>query len=186
MIQKINNLFSDSELKYIHDSIESSNFKEDNSLGRIIIPNLSIKKSPLKTTNPIIDKVNKIVNNFSNLELSLSSTTYAEYSSKYGQPNLPPHFDADDSKVIVNFQLESNTSWKLGLNLELYSLENNSALIFNPNTNIHWRPIKNFNKDEYVKLIFFRFYYPNNINKTLSYSQDHEIFKDINNLRNSL
>jgi len=110
------------------------------------------------------------------------------YGAEYGTPNLPPHFDGDTNDLIINFQLSSNTSWPLGLDLETYNMEDNSALIFNANTNIHWRPNKVFNDGEYVQMIFFRFY---KINNRTDYSyvpmnQTDKIFEDVVNLRNSL
>lgn len=180
-ITKLNNIFSDQEIKYMVKTINDAEIMDDPNLGRQI-------KVSITFASDLTNKVTDIANNVSGNELLLSSITYVEYNNKYGTPNLPPHFDGDTNDLIFNFQLESNTSWNLGLDLEVYELEDNSALLFNPNELIHWRPIKEFQDNEYVKMIFFRF---KNLNKQsdyshMRYSQNHEIFKEVNELRNSL
>ena len=104
------------------------------------------------------NKLSKMVNSFTDLPISLKHALYVEYSTKYGTPNLPPHFDLDDGDLIINYQLSSNTSWEIGVGLKKYDLKDNSALVFNGNTNIHWRAHKKFNDEEYLKMIFFRFH----------------------------
>lgn len=103
----------------------------------------------------VLDKVNTLLN--SNFKVGDDVLDCVKYSLDYGTPDLPPHYDGDDTDIIFNYQLESNTVWPLGLDKEVIELQDNSALIFNPNSNIHWRPIKKFEPGEYVKMIFFRF-----------------------------
>jgi len=81
------------------------------------------------------------------------------YSNEYGAPNLPPHFDGDDTEFLFNYQLESNVTWPLGLNKEAIALEDNDVVILRPNQDIHWRPKQEFKDGEYVTMIFVRFYY---------------------------
>lgn len=180
MINKITNVFSEKELFILKDQIDKAEMKEDTLLGRKISKNIDMPET-------IKNKVSKIVTDMFDKDLSLSSINYVEYSIRYGTPNLPPHFDGDFNDLIFNFQLSSNTKWDLGLNLELYSLENNSALLFNPNEIIHWRPYKEFADYESISLIFFRFC--KNIKQDYSYKQygvDHPIFNEINSLINNL
>jgi hypothetical protein len=138
--------------------------------------------------NQIIEKMTQTVNSLSDQPLVIDHITYVEYSSEYGESNLPPHFDGDRNNLVVDYQLKSNISWDLGINTELYPLEDNSALIFNANTNIHWRPYKRFQDGEYIRMIFFRFYDPVN-RPDYSYLPkylDHEVFRDANMVRDSL
>jgi len=198
-IHKINNIFSEEELKSIYEIIYNThipilkdgsyipaadNFGTgvDSTLGRLQIGNLQGLSKQIK------DKLADIAHSLSDTALSMDHALYVEYSSKYGAPNLPPHFDYDTNDMIINFQLEANTSWDLGLGLETYSLENNSALIFNGNEHIHWRVHKKFNDGEYVRMIFFRFY--NSEKRSdyshLNYLQDDDVFKEVRDFRDSL
>ena len=66
-------------------------------------------------------------------------------------------------------------------------MEDNSALIFHPNKYVHWRPIKEFLPGESVTMIFFRFKDVSKKNdySHLDYTVGHEIFKEIDNIRNN-
>ena len=44
----------------------------------------------------------------------------------------------------------------IGLNKNIYSLSDNTAVLFHPNKNIHWRPKIAFNDNDYVKMLFIR------------------------------
>lgn len=196
---KINDIFSESELDifyslinsivipikddgtYIYDTDESqSDCTISQSLGRL--------QSTFRTPGEVSKKLINIAKNIEPKNLVVTSMTYVEYNKKYGTPNLPPHFDGDSSDIIVNYQISSNTSWDLGLGTELYKIEDNSALVFNPNKNIHWRPHKTFNDDEYIKMIFFRLRGAGPIedNSHLRYSLDDAIYREANKVRESI
>ena len=175
---KIDNVFSDEEIQYLNNIINDiKEFEPDEELGRH-------KFTIDKIGNEFAERLIKLVNN----NLSLSSVTYVEYSNKFGKPNLPPHFDGDSSELILNYQLSSNTVWDLGLNTSIYKLEDNSAILFDPNKNIHWRPIKDFKDGEYVKMIFFRFCDQSNQldNSHLRYSLGDIIYKEVREFRERL
>jgi hypothetical protein len=195
----VKDLFSPSELLYFYKETsalevpvdefgnyitnEDADPKVSASLGRL-------KASKFFDTMPIEikEKLESVAKGISGVDMSLSNSSYAEYSSLYGIPELPPHVDGDTNDMIINFQLSSNTCWEIGLNLLMYKLEDNSAIIFNPNTNIHWRPKKIFNDGEYVKMIFFRLCDKKN-KKDYSYlpnDPDDIMFKDVVDFRNSL
>ena len=181
-VSKFSNLFSKEEVDFLFDLVDKSVINNDERLGRSI--------STLDQTinfNPMLEK---IVKNLNIKNFQVSSVTYVEYNNKYGKPNLPPHYDGDFNELIVNYQLESNTSWDVGVDKETYSTEDNSALVFNPNKHIHWRPIKNFDDGEYLKMLFFRLCHRDKSKRNdyseLSLSMDHEVFKEINKLRDSL
>ena len=173
-IIKVENLFSEKQLDALNNMISNGEATIDEKLGRsqVILNSLGEEN--------IGSKILEIGKN-----LSLSSAIYVEYSNNFGQPNLPTHYDGDNSDLIVNYQLSSNTSWDIGLGLETYSLEDNSALIFNPNEYIHWRPIKQFEAGEYVKMIFFRLWNKENTSdySHLRYSLDNPIFDEVKKIR---
>jgi hypothetical protein len=185
--KKINLLFTKDELRVLNSLIseDKKNILQtvDEQLGRIQVSNFG------KTLNSLFyTKLSKIAKEVSGKDLSFANKIYVEYSNQYGAPNLPPHFDGDSSDLIINFQLQSNTSWDIGLDLTLYSLQDNSALVFNGNEYIHWRPHKVFNDGEYVKMIFFRFQDVKNPldNSKLRYSLDDKVYKEVNEFRDSL
>ena len=134
-------------------------------------------------------RLTKLANYISGLDLTLSSITYVEYSSRYGTPSLPPHYDGDNNDLIINYQFDSNTRWDLGVNFETYEIKNNSALVFNPNKTAHWRPNKIFNDGDFVKMIFFRFAKkenPTDYSDLQKFWPNDEVFKNICEFRNSL
>lgn len=182
-IARVDNIFSWDELQILNN-IEAPHQPEvDDYLGRIYFGDI---KSRL--TQEMKDKLYKIVDDISDAPLVMDHALYVEYNAKYGRPNLPPHFDGDTNDLIINMQIASNTDWDLGLNLDIRKLADNSALVFNGNTEIHWRPHKEFQEGEYVKMLFIRFY---NSAKRSDYSHlpnhpDSEIFKEVREFRDSL
>lgn len=89
-----------------------------------------------------------------------SGAVCAEYTAKAGDPNLPPHFDGDQTDLIMTYQIESNKQWGVGVDLTVYNLEDNDAVMFHPNENIHWRPHAKFEDGEFVRVMFLRFALP--------------------------
>jgi hypothetical protein len=183
-IIKINNIFTTKELEIIKNTILNGEIEIDGNLGR-----KRLKSSVSNNmTDPMIKKLCAIAKQATNTPLKIDNAMVVEYNSKYGKPNLPPHFDGDTNDLIINMQLESNTSWDIGLNLEIYTLEDNSALVFNANTEIHWRTHKEFKEGEYVIMLFIRFY---NLEKRSDYSyvpmnQIDPVFDEARALRDSL
>jgi hypothetical protein len=153
--------------------------KEDGVLGRILYT--------LPLPNEMSDAIQQRVEGLVGRKLDFIGHVFAEYSSKYGQPNLPPHFDGDTNSLIVDYQYKANTYWGLGVDTTVFEMEDNKAIIFNPNEYPHWRPHKTFKKGEVVTMIFFRF--PDRSGKTdyshkRQWPQD-EIFADIRKIRDN-
>jgi len=121
------------------------------SSGRLDIEQMHIPEE-------ILRRVEDVVNQHSEVPLTApqNSAVYAEYSGKHGTPSLGTHFDYGVSEMIFDFQLESNVSWSLGVDFDTYTLQDNEALMFNPVGQAHWRTIKHFSEDDYVRMIFFR------------------------------
>jgi hypothetical protein len=155
----IDNLFSPEELDQTHSLLLPENLTPKQKsypfeeLGRLQTEEFMVPES-------VSDRLLSLVRELTDSNLEMSGALYVKYSLEYGQPNLNPHFDGDRSNFIVDYQLGSNTIWPLGVNLDIYPLKDNQALLFNPNENIHWRPRKTFNLGEYVEMLFFRFYDP--------------------------
>ena len=179
-INKITNVFSDKEILHIKNNLVNNNTIHED-LGRL-------QYMPMRLNSNINNKVDSIANSFSKVKLGLSSIVCVEYSNKYGKPNLPVHWDHDNTDLIINYQLESTTSWDIGIDLKVYDIEDNSALVFNPNAYTHWRPHKTFKDNEFIKMIFFRFIdieNPSDYSK-LDYIIGHEVFNEIEQFRSSL
>lgn len=200
-IVTINNVFSQDEIINLGSSIvdhlaslsladydlfEQSGANKE--LGRFQVGSLAdYFKKDFK--NYFTEKMEKLVFDLTKLKMQMNSVIYVEYSSKYGDPNLPPHYDGDNNDLIINYQLDSNISWHLGLGMSTYKIENNSALVFNPNTNIHWRPILDFQKGDYVKMIFFRFKredIDNDYSHLSNLMQNDVVYRDVDMYRRKL
>lgn len=178
----VKNFFTHNQIEELRKEIDIAKKREiQKDLGRLCQDHIALPDSIRNALFRISYSINK------NL-LGYGQTLLVEYSNEYGKPNLPPHFDGDSTDLIVNYQLESNTQWDVGVDLKTYSLEDNSAIIFNPNEHIHWRPHKEFGDGEYVKMMFFRFYnrvHPNDFSH-LALSKTNPIFDEVNAFRNSI
>jgi hypothetical protein len=141
--------------------IDTSTYKKDivkiqsEQLGRLTINGLNFPSH-------ILDKVTKYVLDNNELsdkaELVGGGVTYGEYGGKYGMPRLQPHLDGGTCGIILDYQLESNVVWPIGIEYDTVELKDNEAMILYPLTQYHWRPVRKFAEDEYVKMIFFEFH----------------------------
>lgn len=177
------NIFSEEEIESLYETIKDNEPEIHGELGRIQY-NLLLNTIRSKT----VDKLSDVVKEVTDLPLQIRSATYVEYNSLYGKPNLPPHLDADTNDLILNIQIESNTDWAIGLNLKAYDIKDNSALVFNPNKEIHWRAHKEFKDGEYVRMLFIRLFNPDSPSdySHLDLLQDDEMFTDAIAFRDSL
>jgi|LakMenEpi03Aug12_release.lakeMendotaPanAssembly.Ray.scaffolds.fasta_scaffold00107_11 hypothetical protein len=155
-VYKVPNFLPPEELEEIDRILTDENLwslrsekKEDARLGRVIYT----IEMPHRIKENIKQKVEKLLEK----ELPNINLMFAHYEAKYGHPNLAPHFDGDNNSVIIDYQYKSNTFWPLGLDTEVFEMNDNDALIFNPNQYPHWRPHKVFKEGEFVTMIFFRF-----------------------------
>ena len=155
MIHIFDNLFSPQDVAILKEKVAETESQEiDKALGRLLIDFVPIPED-------IVLSLLKTVNQHFNTKFSTySEVLFSRYSIEYGKPNLPPHFDGDDTDLILDYQLESNADWPIGLDTSLYTLKDNQALAFNPNEKVHWRTHRAFQDDEYVSMLFFRFYNP--------------------------
>ena len=152
-----------SQREYVvwESEIDKSTYTKDvvkiqkDQLGRITINGLVF-------SDQILNKVKDYV--VKNNQLSVipefvgGGATYGEYSGKYGEPKLQPHLDGGTCGIILDYQLESNTVWPIGIENDTIVLEDNQAMILYPLSQYHWRPTRKFADDEFVKMIFFEFH----------------------------
>lgn len=173
-LDRINHILTDDESWGLR-----SQSKEDPALGRLMFT--------IFFPDGMLDSIRVRVENLIGRSLPLMNGMFVTYQAKYGQPNLPPHFDGDNNDLIIDYQYKSNTSWGLGVDTTVYDMKDNDAIIFNPNEYPHWRPHKTFKDDEFVTMIFFRFPDEENVDYShMRYSQDHEIFSEARKVRDSL
>jgi hypothetical protein len=179
-VYEVSDFLLPEELDMIEFAIKDKKLqKEDEVLGRILYT--------VPVPNEMNDAIQQRVEDLVGRKLDAIGGVFAEYRSKYGQPNLPPHFDGDTNSLIVDYQYKGNTSWGLGVDTTVFEMEDNKAIIFNPNEYPHWRPHKTFEEGEFVVMIFFRF--PDRSGKT-DYSHKRqwpgdEIFADIRKIRDT-
>jgi len=119
-----------------------------------------------------IDICNQLGVEFGNI----GGATYVEYNPKYsddGSPYLNPHKDHPGaSDFVLDYQLDSNIEWPVAINKDIYSLSNNSALGIITTKNYHWRPKRQWNDGEYVKMIFFHIALKNKNIEDCSYTAE--------------
>lgn len=188
-VHVVENLLSSEELKELENLFLDPKYspREYNIMGRVHvegvrIPNVLASRLEDLVHTLYVHEVPKGVR----LEL-LNPPLYVEYNSKYGVPNVRPHYDGDFTDYIIDFQMSSNTSWSLGVDTHVYEMKDNSAVIFSPNRNVHWRPEKTFNEGEYLRAIFFRLFNPKNRSdySHLPNHPDHEVFREARIARDS-
>jgi hypothetical protein len=200
----LNNFFEKNEIEYLNNLI----FKEKNKRtideahsGRhhqiLDDSKMYIKKTKLSRLNIYNIKINndiilkKIIKTAENLyngngEILFDSLmiNYCLYSKKYSgnNPELEPHVDSGEFSFIIDYQLNSNIQWPIYINYEKFILKNNCAITFYPLIQYHWRPIKDWEYDDYLEMLFFEFKTNSNLEYNSNQEQLINIFKYRNNI----
>jgi hypothetical protein len=157
-----------------------------NNLGRIDINEVPIPPY-------IVDKVTEIAKANCQIDVTIErliAVTYAEYSTKYGQPKLEVHKDRDPfnkdggkgsggAGVVLTYQLESNVSWQVGNNKDLYIIPDNGILMLYPRQDYHWRTIRKWEDKDFVRVLFFEMSTPD----IPAVIEDPEFAKDVREFR---
>lgn len=175
----INREFANREIIEWYDSSMGHEYPKDKKfiaikkegLSRLDIDRLQLPEDILISAKSSATEIgNKIGVSVKNIV----GVTYVEYSPKYGgSPFLNPHKDAEgDSDFILDYQLDANTSWDIGINKDVYSLNNNEALGIVTTKNYHWRKSKEWNPNDYVKMLFFHIVLEDKNIKDSEYSQE--------------
>ena len=149
----IDNVFTDEELVELSLIIQSRHDNEEErieeSLGRTLCQ--------LRLSKRLEEKVTSYVESITNRKLKSTGVGYSVYSLKYGEPNLIPHVDRNETKFIFDYQYKANIEWPVYVEGKKYFLKDNQALLFSGKTKAHWRIKRKFNQNEYVEMIFFHF-----------------------------
>lgn len=97
-------------------------------------------------------------------DIALCHWNYIDYNKIYGygdnSPALPPHLDADENLVTINYCLDTNIEWDIYIsdwdnskNFTRYTLRAGQAIIFSAVNQIHWRPKRRFADGEFCEII---------------------------------
>jgi hypothetical protein len=150
----IENVFSKTEIDYLKamfkqkETLKLYTFRPDT--GRI-----SITTSPNSIKPEILVKVQEIIRNTYGKDYEIKDVGFQRYKLEYGLPNLKPHVDDQNCQVVFDYQLESNKKWDLVVEGNSISLNNNDAVVFEGEKDVHWRNPVHFKSDEYVSMINF-------------------------------
>lgn len=152
MYKIIENVFSKTEIDYLKDFIKEKetlklyNLRPDT--GRIAMALNSIKPE-------MIAKIQEIIKNIYGKDYEIKDIGFHKYKLEYGIPNLKPHIDNKKSQVVFDYQLESNKKWDIVVEGNPISLNDNDAVVFEGENDVHWRNPVHFKSNEYVSMVNF-------------------------------
>jgi|LakMenEpi13Oct10_1017325.scaffolds.fasta_scaffold00001_26 hypothetical protein len=149
-------IFTDKETEEIYSLI---NYNQ--SENTTIVP-LYAQKVWLFTQFPesIIQKVKSVAEKEYGEELTLEGMSFARYSIEYGErPNLTPHYDNTfiEQRLTLDIQLRSSIRWPIVVEDSRFILNNNEGLTFSGTHQIHWREYVEFEKQDFVEMLFCHF-----------------------------
>jgi len=109
-------------------------------------------------------RLDEIAKPLYNGDIALCHWNYIDYNLKYGygdnSPALPPHLDADENLVTINYCPDTNIDWDLYVsnwddtnNFTKYSLKGGQTIVFSAVNQIHWRPKRKFKEGEFCEII---------------------------------
>ena len=152
MYKIIENVFSETEINYFKFMVKQKEILKLVHLrpdtGRLAINLVSIKPE-------IIAKVQGIIKNIYGKDCEIKDVGFNRYKLEYGLPNLMPHVDDQKSQIVFDYQLDSNKKWDLVIEGNSVSLNNNDAVVFEGEKEVHWRNPVDFKSDEYVSMLNF-------------------------------
>jgi hypothetical protein len=109
-------------------------------------------------------RLDEIAKPLYNGDIALCHWNYIDYNLSHGygdnSPALPPHLDADENLVTINYCLDTNIEWDLYVStdkdsskFEKYSLGAGQTIVFSAVNQIHWRPKRKFKQGEFCEII---------------------------------
>lgn len=178
----VENLFNDDEVKQLRDLIETNRQIEPFVIGDTIqdgyirtsefrsryqpkiAKNMSRTLIEFDMPENLEAKLDTIAKNCYSKDIALCHWNYIDYNIKYGyghnSPALPPHLDADENLVTINYCLDTNIEWDLYVSdlwdsnkFKKYSLKAGETLVFSAVNQIHWRPKRKFKDGEFCEII---------------------------------
>ena len=173
----LNSIFTSEEVKSLKDLLSSDFAYDKNNNKRYLKSSMETDKVNGRSRydlkrygeddnvvpQKILDKVLWIASNQYGKELKIHNIYSTTYSLEHGIPKLHPHKDNADSVCILDYQLDGNIQWDIFVEEESFALKNNDALIADVCNNLHWREPKKFIVGEFLTMIYFLFYDPENI-----------------------
>lgn len=178
----VENLFSSDQIQRLRNIIEENRKLEPFIIGDTIADGIIRQsefrsryqpKIPRNMSRMLIEfdmpkdceeTMDNIVKPLHKNDIALCHFNYIDYNIKYGygdnSPALPPHLDADENLVTVNYCLDSNIEWDLYIsnwddtsNFTKYTLSPGQTIIFSAVNQIHWRPKRKFKDGEFCEII---------------------------------
>lgn len=178
----VENLFSSDQIQRLRNIIEENRKFESYIIGDTIKDGIIRQsefyhrfqpKIPRNMSRMLIEfempedcekTMDEIVKPLYKNDIALCHFNYIDYNIKYGygdnSPCLPPHLDADENLVTVNYCLDTNIEWDLYVsnwndtsNFTKYTLGPGQTIIFSAVNQIHWRPKRKFKEGEFCEII---------------------------------
>ena len=167
MAHIIKDVFTPEQLVVIKESINSSGRVTDEKHGRYtssIRPSNGEREddSPIILPDEIHERLYKLASDNFSKTAKQSYIKSAKYSGFLNPlPNLPAHLDDNACSYTIDLQLSSNVDWPLYVNGEQFNLEDNWAIIYDGENDLHWREsFPSRNPMSFVHMIFFHFVEP--------------------------
>jgi hypothetical protein len=158
----IKDIFNNEDYEYIYKIINIA-LQSENKYEKFIINGNGMKRYVFGEQSKIIKNLQNKISELLNIEIDHSGGFFARYNKDLnGKPALPPHHDnAGDGFFCLTFtaQLDSNTDWPIYVYDDSFQLNKNEAVIFSGNTNIHWRPSKEFSDTDFLDIFVCHFYF---------------------------
>jgi hypothetical protein len=161
----IDNVLSDEDYSYVYDCVNNSFPEEikpdlppDNRQHPeyLNVPDLGYF-AYIKGFKPeFYDAVREATEKATGLSLLRPQIHFARYTNKTGsKPLLRPHNDNQliNPSITLSIQLDSTLDWELCAYDTCDTLAKNQAMVFSGSHQIHWRPVKDFNDDDYLDIM---------------------------------
>lgn len=165
------NFFSNEEYSYIYNVINKTfDFNKTNNKSKFegfrihengfaVIP----FEEKYEENKNFFDGLNKKLSELLNLNIFNANGFFARYTTENGyEPQLRPHIDGNNMEIgrslSLTVQLDSTLSWPIYVVDDLYSLEKNETVIFVGSRDVHFRPAKQFSKDDYCDIFVMHFF----------------------------
>lgn len=159
----IKNVLSNEEIFEIYkilDQTTNKSFQED----------LSYTSWHIQLPDSLIGKLTECAEAVAKEKLILKEYNLSRYHKAISDcktlmhnPLLHPHTDEafDSKRFTLDLQLDSNVSWDIivddWVSEKSFTLSDNEAITFSGTHQVHWRPKRNFEKGEYLDMLFMHF-----------------------------
>lgn len=112
----------------------------------------------------ILSKLDSIAKPLYEDDIALAHYIYIEYSKKHSDykkdPTLSPHLDGDNNLVTINYCIDGNIDWDIYVadmddqtRFTKHTLKKGQAIVFSAINQVHWRPRRKFEDDEFLQIV---------------------------------